>query len=81
MKTVCVEVCPHCLSECVYEDCDPEVTSYVKYCTHCGAEIMLCNECLHADDNQNRKCDWHGVEMDGRFIGSCFRGVTRNEII
>ena len=69
-----VEVCPHCASENLWRDLDVVKEGYKTTCNECGAEMMLCDECLHADDNPCQKCDWHKV--DGR--GVCFRGVTNS---
>ena len=69
-----VEYCPYCEYEAILH-LDPEKTGYVAVCPHCGKEIFLCDECLHADDNRRRKCDWH-AGPDG--IGMCFRGLTKN---
>lgn len=71
--TEAVEVCPHCVSENVFPNWDVQKQGYVAKCQHCGEEIMLCDECLHADDNECRRCDWH-ESSDG--TGHCFRGST-----
>lgn len=68
-----VEVCPHCGAENVYPMWDVNVNGYVAVCEDCGAEIMLCDECFHAEDNPNRFCDWCETECGGK----CFRGVTK----
>lgn len=44
-----VEYC----SECEYENefrWDTGVYGYKAYCPHCGAVLMLCDECIHSDD-------------------------------
>lgn len=69
-----VETCPHCDSEVVYPMWDVNVSGYVAVCKHCGAEIMLCDECLHTEDNEEMKCDWCKTECGGK----CFRGTTNN---
>ena len=50
-----VEVCPECGAENVMT-WDVEKEGYVAYCPHCGSKMMLCDECLHADDA--KVCDW-----------------------
>lgn len=50
-----VEVCPECGAENVMT-WDVETEGYVAYCPHCGSKMMLCDECLHADDA--KECDW-----------------------
>ena len=50
-----VEVCPECGAENVMM-WDVEKEGYVAYCPHCGSKMMLCDECLHADDA--KVCDW-----------------------
>lgn len=68
-----VEMCPHCMSESVHPMWDVNIRGYVVNCQHCGKEIFLCDECLHAEDNQNRKCDWCETECGGK----CFRGIAK----
>ncbi len=80
MTTEAVEVCPHCMSENVFENWDVEKQGFVAKCWQCGHEIMLCDECLHADDNPKKVCDWHGVYANGKMRGgSCFRGSTHEK--
>lgn len=50
-----IEVCPECGAENVMT-WDVEKEGYVAYCPHCGSKMMLCDECLHADDA--KVCDW-----------------------
>lgn len=69
----CVEVCPHCGGENVYKDLYPADVGYKAKCQHCGAEIFLCDECMHSNDNPYRLCDW---EECGK-CGKCFRSETR----
>ena len=72
-----VEVCPHCGEENVYPMWDTNVKGFVAICEHCGKEIMLCDECVHAEDGLNccgRCCDWRQTECGGQ----CFRGVTKD---
>lgn len=67
------ETCPHCDFENEFEDWSPE-DGYIKTCSHCGQKMFLCDECMHADDNQCGKCDWHDEEIDGKKYSVCFRG-------
>ena len=69
-----VEVCPHCDSENVYPMWNTEESGFVAACKHCGKEIFLCDECMHADDNTSMNCDWCKTECGGK----CFRGITRD---
>jgi len=72
--TEAVEVCPHCMCENVFENWDCEKQGYVATCWNCGKKIMLCDECMHMDDNPGRKCDWHEVICAGKCSeGDCFR--------
>lgn len=50
-----VEVCPECGAENIMV-WDVKKEGYVAYCPHCGSKMMLCDECLHADDA--KICDW-----------------------
>lgn len=68
--TEAVEGCPHCMTENVYPNYDVVGNNYTAVCKNCGEEIMLCDECFHADDNREHKCDW--TEKDG-----CFRKEGR----
>lgn len=77
--TEAVEVCPFCECENVFENWDVKKQGYIAKCWQCGHEIMLCDECLHADDNAGGYCDWHGIYCDGKCKeGHCFRGVTKH---
>lgn len=72
--TEAVELCPYCESENVFANWDCEKQGYEATCWQCGKKIMLCDECLHADDNPGRKCDWHEVIRAGKAEGgTCFR--------
>lgn len=57
VKTECVETCPHCGEEVEINWCTKE-NGYEVYCPYCGKKIMLCDECMHANDNVTQKCDW-----------------------
>lgn len=75
MKREVVETCPWCEAENVME-WNIENDGYVAYCPHCGNKMMLCDECMHSDDNECMHCDWC-EDCDG---GVCFRD-TRPVII
>lgn len=68
-----VELCPYCMSENVYPMLDVEKSGFVAVCKHCGKEILLCDECIHMDDNNACYCDWCETECGGK----CYRGETR----
>lgn len=69
-----VETCPHCDNENVYPMWDVSVKGYIAVCEHCGKEIFLCDECMHAEDNEGMSCDWCKTDCGGK----CFRGKTRD---
>lgn len=50
-----VEVCPHCDAEVVMR-WDVDEDGFKAFCPYCGKELMLCDECMHADDNPNMDC-------------------------
>lgn len=75
-----VESCPYCDAENTYINYDAKERGYKTTCYECGKEIMLCSECLHAEDNPNGMCDWR-EEYDGvNNYGICFRGITDNNM-
>lgn len=65
-----VEVCPHCMGENTVPDWAPSDGYRVK-CSHCGESILLCDECMHAEDNLDRNCDWDDT------TGKCFRDYKK----
>lgn len=78
--TEAVECCPYCEFESSYPNYCVEESGYVVKCKNCGREMFLCDECVHADDNKEMKCDWHIVGVkNGIITGACFRGVTHNK--
>ena len=72
-----VECCPHCDNENEYIMWDATKDGYVVKCNHCGEEMLLCDECFHADDNPNMRCDWNKNKCGGY----CFRGRTKNNTV
>lgn len=71
------EVCPHCDSE-ITLIWDVDNDGYRVFCPSCGEEIMLCDACLHADDNPGGKCDFK-TDFDGN--PTCFRRHEHNNKI
>ena len=77
IQTEAVENCPHCGCDNIFINWDVETQGYVATCWQCGREIFLCDECLHADDNPGRECDWSERIVGGKCTGGhCFRGNT-----
>lgn len=52
-----VEVCPHCDLE-ITKKWDVEKDGYQIACPNCKKRIMLCDACLHSEDNEAMSCDW-----------------------
>lgn len=52
-----VEVCPYCDREITLR-WNVEQDGYQITCPYCGNKIMLCDACMHSDDNPEQKCDW-----------------------
>lgn len=69
-----IEMCPHCEAENEFP-WDVETMGYVATCQHCGKKLMLCDECMHADDNPGMRCDWRN-----ECGGICFRDNSKKEI-
>lgn len=65
MKREVVDVCPHCDEEVVMM-WDVDEKGYQPFCPHCGKKMMLCDECMNAEDNEVGACDWSEE-------GGCFR--------
>jgi len=52
---------------------DLEKDGYQTKCAECGADLMLCDECLHLPDGSRVDvCDFHWIDRERR-IGTCFR--------
>lgn len=73
MKREEAEVCPHCMAENILQH-DVEKDGYQVTCTNCGKKMMLCDACMHAEDNPERKCDWDKAT-------NCFRKPTPKETV
>ena len=52
-----VEICPYCMGENIIK-WNVEQDGYKVKCQHCCKEIMLCDACLHSDDNKLQLCNW-----------------------
>lgn len=72
-ETEAVECCPWCDGENVYKNWNVKKDGYIANCEHCGEKIFLCDECLHAEDNLQQKCDWRETSSGSK----CFRGEIR----
>ena len=56
---IVTEVCPNCGVENEIHGWDTDRDGFTAYCPHCGCTMMLCDECMHAEDNPGKICDWH----------------------
>lgn len=61
------EWCQNCDNE-VFMEWDVAESGFRAYCPHCGAELMLCDECKHRDPKADytsndwcseKDCDWN----------------------
>ena len=78
-NTEAVEMCPYCEAENCFPNYDVEASGYIVACPSCGKKIFLCDECVHAEDNPGRMCDWHIIEKNNGIVTSgCFRGTVIN---
>lgn len=75
IETEAIEPCPYCGYENSYPNWNTSKNGYIAICAMCGEKIHLCDECVHADDNAARKCDWH--EENG--LSVCFRGIAERK--
>lgn len=55
MKEYITELCGMCGSENTLE-WDVEEEGYKAFCPRCGKEMMLCDACMHSEDNLEMKC-------------------------
>lgn len=69
-ETFIVECCSLCNTENEIR-WDVETEDYEAFCPHCGQPMLICSECLRAEDNELQKCDWSD--------GKCFRCKERKE--
>lgn len=68
-----IEICPECGYENSIENWKPN-SDYISTCKYCGSEMFLCDECTHADDNPEHKCNWHKEVINGEEYSCCIRG-------
>ena len=67
-----IEICPHCDYENQFE-WDVTTMGFKTVCRNCGKQLLLCDECCHAEDGLNKnacRCDWR-EDANGNSI--CFR--------
>ena len=55
---IVTEVCPHCQSE-IEMRWNTDIDGYKAFCPVCGNRLMLCDECLHSDDDYVGGCDYN----------------------
>lgn len=79
IQTESVECCPFCGGENVFHNWDMKTQGYIAKCQHCGEAIMLCDECRHAADSCEKRCDWHEKVHGNETWGICFRGMTKHQ--
>lgn len=64
-----VEWCPYCDTEIEIE-WDVEKDGYQIICPNCKEKLMLCDACIHSDDNEYMRCygsnKYHCFRMDGK---------------
>ena len=80
MRYEVTEVCPHCESENTIV-WNVDIEGYVAYCPRCGNKMMLCDECLHAEDNKAQKCDWCENGCWRVKMNFNWDGLTQNDFI
>lgn len=54
-KKIVVEWCSHCEEENELM-WDTETQGWEIFCPNCGEKLMLCDECLHSEDNPTQAC-------------------------
>ena len=74
-----VETCPYCDGPNLFQNYNAEEDGYIVRCQDCGEEMMLCDECRHAEDNPYMKCDWHEEHKGDVIYSICFRGTTTHK--
>ncbi len=78
-----IECCPHCGHENIIQNWNVRYDGWVIHCLRCGEKLLLCDECMMAEDNKEMKCDWcDGTCFRGTTTikdnGMCFRGIAKN---
>jgi tRNA G26 N,N-dimethylase Trm1 len=72
-NTTAVEYCPNCETE-VEMRWDVKSSGYKAFCPHCGERLMLCDECMHPqDEDETPHCDYD------RRTDSCWRNPKADE--
>lgn len=66
-----VEWCPCCNYEVEFPH-DVEKDGYNVICPNCGKELMLCDACMHSEDNLRMKCNWSKET-------GCFRKIKKED--
>ncbi len=51
-----VEMCPHCMNE-IEMTWDTDTRGFKATCPVCGGRLMLCDECMHAEEGLG--CDYN----------------------
>ena len=72
------EVCPHCESE-ITMIWDIKTLGYKAFYPVCGKQMLLCDACIHAEDELNKnsgRCDWHETDSGE---SCCFRCERKEE--
>lgn len=59
-----VEMCGNCMRENTFV-WDVDTEGYKTYCPFCGEPMMLCDACLHAEDNPYQKCTTECFRLKG----------------
>lgn len=67
------ETCPFCEVE-ITKNWDVEKNGYRITCPNCGKKIMLCDACLHSEDNEGMRCNWSKEN-------GCFRHLKKSKKI
>lgn len=67
-----LERCPHCGRDNEFQ-WNANTMGFIAHCVFCGKTLLLCDECIHADDGLNaecRGCNWHEMQKG---VSCCFR--------
>jgi len=68
---IVTEMCPHCMNE-IEMRWDTDTMGFKAFCPVCGERLMLCDECMHAEDS----CG--GCDYDS-YTDSCWRNPRTYE--
>ncbi len=61
-----IELCPYCDTE-INMNWDVQKYGYKVFCPYCGNRLMLCDECMHGDDEATGGCDYNSDTDSCRF--------------